>query len=660
MKARDSITWYGMCLHFTKKEPKMYDNNVPEFPCATGSPSFSSETQCTVACFDDLTVCFFSDLDNEGKKKGTEKPEQEGSNGSSGRAPTARLKHGLSNNVSAQHGKEILPRKSATSRSLKKQTVKSSKQATVHCVSEENDGEPVADGNDGFSKEEVNTASRVPPRRKAPPARQKHALLNNADTKDGDEISSVSSTTKPLKKQPVTSIQKQENEGAKEEGNKETSHKTQPTRSQRGLPSSASPHGANKITQPGPTTSEPLKKEAAVKSSKPPSTAVSAASRTQKRLAAKEDSEPVPVVKKKARQRPEAVPSDYPITILPQLEGIFLEVYTFGCNDEGALGRRTEEEEESFEPKTVPLPFAPKKCILVTAGDSHTAVLTSDFCVYAWGTFRDLHGPLGLLPSGIGGIVHKAELIYAAEPVKKIASGEHHLVILTVNGGVLSVGSPDQGQLGRVPRQRLDRGGRLGPRDLLEPQAMKLPSSFGQIVNIWAGGMGNILKDGRGVIYACGLNNHGQLGLPLVDEKRVILMPEKSIGLADKKWKEFALGQHHTIALDMDGKVHSLGRGHDGRLGLGEVTGESVYLPQCVPALAQIHCVSIHAGESVSFTITDDGVVYGWGFGENLQLGTKEGKDAYEPVMITTKDGAPFHANTVAVGSQHVAFLSQQ
>ena len=41
---------------------------------------------------------------------------------------------------------------------------------------------------------------------------------------------------------------------------------------------------------------------------------------------------------------------------------------------------------------------------------------------------------------------------------------------------------------------------------------MKLPSSCGQIVNIWSGGMGNILKDGRGVIYACGLNNYGQLG----------------------------------------------------------------------------------------------------------------------------------------------------
>ena len=80
-------------------------------------------------------------------------------------------------------------------------------------------------------------------------------------------------------------------------------------------------------------------------------------------------------------------------------------------------------------------------------------------------SLQDLHGQLGLLPNAIGAIVHKAEPIYTAEPVKKIASGEHHLVILTVNGDVLSLGSPDQGQLGRVPRQRLDRGGRLGPSE---------------------------------------------------------------------------------------------------------------------------------------------------------------------------------------------------
>ena len=59
--------------------------------------------------------------------------------------------------------------------------------------------------------------------------------------------------------------------------------------------------------------------------------------------------------------------------------------------------------------------------------------------------------------------------------------------------------------------------------------------------------------------------------------------------------------------MSLTGKVHSLGRSHDGRLGLGEATEESVYLPHCVPALAQIHCVGVYAGEAVSFSITDDG-----------------------------------------------------
>ena len=59
---------------------------------------------------------------------------------------------------------------------------------------------------------------------------------------------------------------------------------------------------------------------------------------------------------------------------------------TFGCNDEGALGRVTEGSEgaESI-PGEVELPG---KVIQISAGDSHTAALLEDGRVFAWGTFR--------------------------------------------------------------------------------------------------------------------------------------------------------------------------------------------------------------------------------------------------------------------------------
>lgn len=60
-------------------------------------------------------------------------------------------------------------------------------------------------------------------------------------------------------------------------------------------------------------------------------------------------------------------------------------VVTFGCNDEGALGRDTSVENSEMSPGTVDLPG---KVIQVTAGDSHSAALLEDGRVFAWGSFR--------------------------------------------------------------------------------------------------------------------------------------------------------------------------------------------------------------------------------------------------------------------------------
>ena len=60
-------------------------------------------------------------------------------------------------------------------------------------------------------------------------------------------------------------------------------------------------------------------------------------------------------------------------------------MYTFGCNDEGTLGRDTSDEgTETVPGKVDGLP----RIVQVCAGDSHTAALSDDGRVYAWGNFR--------------------------------------------------------------------------------------------------------------------------------------------------------------------------------------------------------------------------------------------------------------------------------
>ena len=49
------------------------------------------------------------------------------------------------------------------------------------------------------------------------------------------------------------------------------------------------------------------------------------------------------------------------------------QVWTFGCNDEGSLGRVVAEEEDCFVPGKVEIE---EKVVGISAGDSHSAALT--------------------------------------------------------------------------------------------------------------------------------------------------------------------------------------------------------------------------------------------------------------------------------------------
>ena len=97
----------------------------------------------------------------------------------------------------------------------------------------------------------------------------------------------------------------------------------------------------------------------------------------------------------------------------------FVQVYTFGCNDEGALGRTTEDDDECYTPGKVDL--GGKKIVQISAGDSHTVALAEDGKAYFWGNFRDSSGPFGLTMNGAEKLpvplAHDQDLI-------KIASGK--------------------------------------------------------------------------------------------------------------------------------------------------------------------------------------------------------------------------------------------
>ncbi|XP_073341564.1 regulator of chromosome condensation [Pagrus major] len=328
-------------------------------------------------------------------------------------------------------------------------------------------------------------------------------------------------------------------------------------------------------------------------------------------------------------------------------------VYTFGCNDEGALGRDTTESGSEMVPGKVPLE---EKVVQVSAGDSHTAALTDDGEVYMWGAFRDNNGVIGLLePLKTCTVPVKVPM---PEPVVKIASGNDHLVMVTLEGYLYSSGNGEQGQLGRVPEIFSNRGGRKGLERMLVPQIVSLKGKKGKegkvkCIDVFCGSYFTFAVTKEGHIYGFGLANYHQLG---TKSTKICFSPEKLVCFKNSttSWVQFTGGQHHSVCLDAEGHVYSLGRADYGRLGLGEGAEEKSD-PTLVTGMEPAS--SVACGASVSFAVTREGSVYAWGMGTNLQLGTGEEEDEWSPVKMTGKQLENRVVMMASSGGQHTALL---
>jgi len=338
------------------------------------------------------------------------------------------------------------------------------------------------------------------------------------------------------------------------------------------------------------------------------------------------------------------------------------KVYTFGCNDEGSLGRHIEdEEEETFVPGLVILPSKVKQ---ISAGDSHTVVLTEEGQVYYWGTFRDSSGSFGLTPNGqIRNLpVHLA--IPGDKEVFKICSGADHIAMLTVDGELYTVGCAEQGQLGRVAERFVARGGRRGLELLLHPDRVHAKNRRTVFVDVWAGSYVTLALSIDNEILVCGLNNYNQLGVP---KGKVLFTLTKSKTLTEAAadcggWSQIIPGQHHTVALDAAGRVHALGRVEYGRLGLGKQRETDATEPvQVLGALEHRKCVDVSSGTAVSFAVTEDGECFSWGMGTNGQLGHGDDEeDAYEPGKMLGKQLDTRKVMAVSGGGQHAIIIAQE
>lgn len=352
-------------------------------------------------------------------------------------------------------------------------------------------------------------------------------------------------------------------------------------------------------------------------------------------------------------------------------------LWSWGTNDSKVLGRDTSGKEnlksmddaedsdddgdlnaaESTPGQVENLPKTDSKIVQVAATDNLSAVLYENGEVYTWGTFRSNEGLLGF----------SKEIKTQSFPVKmknlenivQLATGKDHVLALDAKGIVYAWGNGQQFQLGR---KILDR----------HQFAALEPHTFGlyNIKYIASGDFHCFAINTDGEVLAWGLNQYGQCGITNekgeLEDGSLIMKPTVIPALKDKNIVEIVGGEHHSLALTSDGKVYAWGRYDMKEVGISEkdlpqyTYRDQHNLPRSVPiptllriANGELKFKTIGAGSHHSFAVTDDGVVYSWGFGDTYApgLGPLDG-DVETPTRIFNTATKNIDIQIIGAGGQ--------
>lgn len=329
------------------------------------------------------------------------------------------------------------------------------------------------------------------------------------------------------------------------------------------------------------------------------------------------------------------------------------KVWSWGANDAFVLGRETSLKEklkdmgaESDDDddgdlneaeatpglvENLPTDVENHKIVQLAATDNLSAVLYENGDVYAWGTFRCSEGLLGFSETTK---FQKTPQKMDLKDIVQLAAGKDHILALDASGAVYGWGDGQQYQLGRkiMERTRLQS---------LKP----LPVALKNIKYIAAGDYHSFAIDAQGNVFAWGLNQYGQCGTKaeLVDGD-VVTRPTKVTRLGNKV-VAIAGGEHHSLAVDEEGKLYAFGRVDMCELGIkkenlpdysfkdehGRV--RAVPFPTVVEGIPKMR--SVAAGSHHSLAITQDGVVFSWGYGDTYAVGQgPDGDDIEVPTRI--------------------------
>jgi regulator of chromosome condensation len=251
-------------------------------------------------------------------------------------------------------------------------------------------------------------------------------------------------------------------------------------------------------------------------------------------------------------------------------------VYTWGCSDDGSLGRDGEE--------TLPLlvqggGLEAQTVIAVACGDGQTLALSASGDVFGWGCYKDKEGQKWFNPTPECAVPSRDVQKQQNTPIKitglsdvvEVACGSGFNIARCSNGNIFSWGIGECGELGRdvCPLKKpYDVDGVYSSH--ITPGPMR--DAKGAVVrNAKAIGCGAyhslvVVIDeavGGSKLLTCGLNNYGQLGHG--DTKNLPRLEEVT-ALSGKGIVSVKGGFHHSLVLSATGDMFAFGRGDSGQV----------------------------------------------------------------------------------------------
>ncbi|KPU78071.1 uncharacterized protein Dana_GF24453, isoform B [Drosophila ananassae] len=259
------------------------------------------------------------------------------------------------------------------------------------------------------------------------------------------------------------------------------------------------------------------------------------------------------------------------------------------------------------------------------------------------------HGQLGL-----GGIEDEQILTPSQVPwtpdsaIKQVACGHRHTLFLTSSGRVYACGSNDHSQLGHDLPTKRPR---MSPF-LLIPELLDYV-----VVQIACGSRHSMALSEWGQVLSWGDNDCGQLGQ--ATDQDIVQLPKIVRQLVSKTVVQIACGNNHSLALTSCGELYSWGSNIYGQLGVNtpkEVTHSNQ--PVRLTTLLGIPVAAIACGGNHSFIISKSSAVFGWGRNNCGQLGLNDETSRSYPTQLKTL--RTLGVRFVACGDEFSVFLTNE